>query len=131
MLLASCMRASSAGVLMPRQPKVMGVALVVVRVGLAWADAVGEDELGALFDADLAGGEAGLFEGFGEELVGVFVFVPGVDAGGGGGGEGCGLGFHALAHAAFFEDGADDERGSDWRGGSRRRSARTGPSGGR
>ena len=37
MLLASCMRASSAGDLMLRQPAMMGVAEVAVRVGLAWA----------------------------------------------------------------------------------------------
>ena len=36
-------------------------------------------ELVALFDSDLSGGQARFFEGFGEELVGVFVFVPGVD----------------------------------------------------
>ena len=51
-------------------------------------DAVGEDELGALLDTDVAagatdfaGGDAGFFEGFGEEFVGIFVFVLGVDAG--------------------------------------------------
>ena len=99
--------------------------------GAGVGDAVGEDELCALFDADVAGGDAGFFEGFGEELVGVFVFVPGVDPRGGGGGERCGLGFHALADAAFFEDGADDEGRCRWRGGPRRRSARTGPSAGR
>ena len=80
-------------------------------------DAVSEDELGALFDADLSGGEAGLFEGFGEELVGVFVFIPGVDAGGGGGGESGGLGFHAFADTAFFEDRTDNEgRAGGWEG---------------
>ena len=84
MLLASCMRASSAGDLMPRQPKVTGVALVAVRAGAGVGDAVGEGELSALFDADFSGGDAGFLQGFGEELVGVFVFVPGVDAGGGG-----------------------------------------------
>ena len=72
-------------------------------------DAVGEDELGALFDADLAGGDAGFLEGSGEERVGIFVFVPGVDAGCGGGGEGGGLGVHAFADAALFEGGTDDE----------------------
>ena len=94
---------------MPRQPKVMGVALVAVRGGAGVGDAVGEDELGALFDADLSGGDAGFFEGLCEELVGVFVFVPGVDASGGSGRECGGFGFHAFADAAFFEDGADDE----------------------
>ena len=43
-------------------------------------DAVGEDELCALFYSDAAGGDTGFFEGFGEEFVRVFVFVPGVDA---------------------------------------------------
>ena len=68
--------------------------------------------MGALFDADLSGGDAGVFERFGEQRVGVFVFVPGVDLGGGGGGQRCGLGFHALADAAFFKDRADDEGAS-------------------
>ena len=77
--------------------------------GAGVGDAVGEDELGALLDADAAGGDAGFFEGLGEELVGVLVFVPGVDLGDGGGGECGGFGFHALADATFFEDGADDE----------------------
>ena len=94
---------------MPRHPAVMGVALTVVRVGLAWAMPSAKTNWVRLFDADFSGGEAGFFEGFGEELVGVFVFVPGVDLGGGGGGEGGGFGVHALADAALFEDGADDE----------------------
>ena len=72
-------------------------------------DAVGEDELGALFDADLSCGDTGFFEGFGEEFVGVVVFVPCVDACGGGRGKGSGFGFHALADAALFEDRADDK----------------------
>ena len=78
--------------------------------GAGLGDAIGEDELGALFDANLAGGDAGFFEGFGEKFVGVFVFVPGVDASGGGGGKGGGFGLHALADSAFFEDWTDDER---------------------
>ena len=73
--------------------------------GAGVGDAVGEDELRALLDSDAAGGDAGFLEGLGKEFVGVFVFVPGVDAGGFGGGE-CGwFGFHALANAALFEDG--------------------------
>ena len=109
MLLASCMRASSAGDLMLRQPKVTGVALVAVRVGLAWAMPSAKTNWVRSSTPIFAGGDAGFFEGFGEERVGVFVFVPGVDAGGGGAGERGGFGFHALADAAFFEDGADDE----------------------
>jgi hypothetical protein len=42
-------------------------------------DTVGEDELGALFDAEAAGAEAGFLEGFREKVIGVFVFVPRVD----------------------------------------------------
>src|ERR1700733_2883771 len=49
--------------------------------GAGAGDAVGEDELSTLFDADPAGGDAGFLQGFGEELVGIFVFVPGEDAG--------------------------------------------------
>jgi hypothetical protein len=72
-------------------------------------DAVGEGELSALFDADLAGGDACVFEGFGEEGVGAVVLIPGVDLGDRGLRECGGLGFHTLADAAFFEDRADDE----------------------
>ena len=95
---------------MERQPKVTGMALTAVRVGLAWAMPSAKTNWVLLFYADFSGGEAGFFEGFGEEGVGVFVFVPGVDLGGGGAGERGGFGVHALADAAFFEDGADDER---------------------
>ncbi len=77
--------------------------------GAGVGDAVCEDELRALFDADFAGRDAGFLEGFGEKLVGVFVFVPCVDASGRGGGERGGPGFHALANTAFFEHGADDK----------------------
>ena len=73
------------------------------------SDAVCEDKLGTLFDADYSGGDAGFFESFGEKLVRIFVFVPRVDASSGGRREGCGFGFHALADTALFEDGADDE----------------------
>ena len=131
MLLASCMRASSAGVLTPRHPKVMGVALVAVRAGLAWAMPSAKTNCVRSSTPIFAGGDAGFFEGFGEELVRVFVFVPGVDAGCGGRWERGGLGFHAFADAAFFEDGADDEGRSFGGEGPGRRSARTGPSGGR
>ena len=94
---------------MLRQPKVMGVALVAVRVGLAWAMPSAKTNCVRSSMPMRAGGDAGFLEGFGEELVGVFVFVPGVDARGGGGGKSGGLGVHAFADAAFFEDGADDE----------------------
>jgi hypothetical protein len=77
--------------------------------GAGVGDAVGEDELSALLDADLASCDAGLLESFGEKLVGVFVFVPGVDAGCRSAGKGGGFGFHSFADSALFEDGADDE----------------------
>ena len=54
----------------------------------------------ARLNADLSGGDAGVFEGFGEESVGVFVFVPCVDAGDGGLRQRGWLGFHALAGSA-------------------------------
>ena len=72
-------------------------------------DAVGEGELGALLDADLSRGDAGVLEGFGEEGVGAVVLVPRVDLGDGGLRERGGLGFHALTDAALFEDWTDDE----------------------
>jgi len=65
MLLASCMRASSAGVLIPRQPKVIGVALVAVRVGLR-GRCRRRKRTGCAPRCDPAGGDAGFFEGFGE-----------------------------------------------------------------
>ena len=109
MLLASCMRASSAGDLMLRQPKVMGVALVAVRVGLAWAMPSAKTNWVRSSMPILPVVMPDSLRALARSCVGVFVFVPGVDARGGGGGERCGLGFHALADAAFFEDGADDE----------------------
>ncbi len=72
-------------------------------------DAVGEGELCALFDADLAGSDACVFERFGKEGVGAVVLVPGVDLGHRSLRERGGFGFHALADAAFFKDWADDE----------------------
>lgn len=83
--------------------------------GTGVSDAIGEGELGALFDANLPGRDAGLLECFGQECIGIFVFVPGVDLCGGGGGQRGGLCFHALADPAFFKDGADNERSSLYR----------------
>jgi len=80
--------------------------------GAGVGDAVGEGELGALLDADLSGGDACFLQCFGDESVGVLVFVPGVDLGVGRLRKRCGFGFHALADAAFFEDWADDEGAS-------------------
>src|SRR6201989_3024042 len=107
MLLASCMRASSAGVLMERQAEGGGGGMGEGGAGVG--DAVGEDELSSLLDTDLAGGNTGSLEGFGEKFVGILVFIPGVDARCRGGGQGGGGGIHAFPDTAFFEDGTDDE----------------------
>jgi len=79
-----------------------------------WAgagDAVGEGELGVLFDAERAGGEGVFGEAALEDLVGVFVLLPEV----GDGGFALGEGEEEVVEAVALEEGADDEgRGGLW-----------------
>src|SRR5262249_40546415 len=55
----------------------------------------------ALFDADAAGAQAAVGERCGEDLAGIFVFLPGTDF--------CGI-RKKFAEVAFFERRADQQR---------------------
>ena len=90
----------------------MGVPLTAVRLGLACAmpseKANWVRSSTPIFPVVIPASLSALCQ----QSVGIFVFVPGVDLGGGGLRQRCRLGFHALADAAFFKDGADDEGAS-------------------
>ena len=91
---------------MLRQPATTGMPETARRGAMACCDAVGEDELHALVECQRKRGGCDLLERTGEEGVGIFVFVPGKDAGAGAAGHGA----EGLVDAAFFEGGAEDER---------------------
>ena len=64
-----------------RQPAVIGVALDDVQRRRRAADAVGEDELRRLLDADAAGGDAAILQALRDALERALVFLPDRDVG--------------------------------------------------
>ena len=79
MSFAYCMFAISAGDLNIRQPAVIGVARTTCDAGDALASAVGDEEAHALFDADLRGRDAAVFQDAADQRHRVLVFLPDAD----------------------------------------------------